>query len=106
MSGVKWLIRILSWAVACVAFGWVSIAFARPVEVTLIAGITFSVSVFAYGLWREERMSRAYRRGLCLACGYDLRATPDRLPGVRGGFSGGAAAGEGRAERAVGPAGL
>ena len=34
----------------------------------------------AIWLWRRLRGRRRIRTGLCSACGYDLRATPDRCP--------------------------
>jgi hypothetical protein len=34
----------------------------------------------AVWLYRWKRRRRAYQQGLCPACGYDLRASPDRCP--------------------------
>jgi hypothetical protein len=42
----------------------------------------FLVGAFLPGLrlWRRSRRPLGARRNLCPACGYDLRATPDRCP--------------------------
>ena len=56
---------------------------------TLPCWVVSLVGAFLPSIWLLRFRRRAYRAGrhLCLACGYDLRATPDRCPecGVVGG---------------------
>lgn len=44
----------------------------------LVAGILVSVPSFRLARWAKRW--RRLRRGLCVTCGYDLRATPGRCP--------------------------
>ena len=47
----------------------------------MIAGLTLVVGSLAYrSTHARERREARLANGLCVRCGYDLRATPDRCP--------------------------
>jgi hypothetical protein len=68
-------------------------AVAHSVSAWATAGIValppIAWGALASATWRRRRMSA--KRGLCLACGYDLRATPGRCPECGTPVSGGSA---------------
>ena len=45
-----------------------------------IAGDKPLLAVLLVGKWKDNRQKQRARHGLCLQCGYDLRATPGRCP--------------------------
>ena len=53
-------------------------------RVEILAYCFSYLALFATVLWmiyvKPQRRRRAINLGLCLACGYDLRASPDRCP--------------------------
>jgi hypothetical protein len=55
--------------------GWDTLAARVVLTVVVIAGVVATI-----GQRRNLRSALWKRRGLCPACGYDLRATPDRCP--------------------------
>jgi len=52
----------------------------QELRVPLWLPLTLFVGVPVILMARERKRKRSTRAGLCLACGYDLRATPDRCP--------------------------
>jgi hypothetical protein len=53
---------------------------ARYVKVPWWSLVLLTAAAPTIGLGRAVRLRRRRRRGLCLRCGYDLRATPGRCP--------------------------
>jgi hypothetical protein len=54
--------------------------YAAPLWVVALVTGASPLASIAMALRRYIKFRRASREGLCMKCGYDLRATPDRCP--------------------------
>jgi hypothetical protein len=91
-EGKNWDFPLKEHAVLGVRFGGLwgpdgSLLWNLEMPYWLLAGATGVPGALSLGWWarRRRRVRAAIRRGLCLACGYDLRGSPGRCPecGVR-----------------------
>ena len=76
--GVRHLFLAILLIVGCLLF--LALAALTAPLLPVVAGLTVVVGSLAYQLHPRERREQRLAHGLCVQCGYDLRATPDRCP--------------------------
>ena len=69
------VVPILFYATMLIADSYLSLRFPHGAFWAIVALTSLVLIAMAIEILRPRR-----RRGLCRACGYDLRATPDRCP--------------------------
>jgi hypothetical protein len=70
---------VIAWAAYCVGLNFPLALGAAPVVGALVVAF-LALLVFVVGAWRQRRYHARLRSGLCVRCGYDIRANRDACP--------------------------
>jgi hypothetical protein len=80
-KSVSWMIRIgLIAAVGIAALRTREMVAESIVPVLFLVVMLVTLALGALATHRQRRMRFRLRHGLCMFCGYDLRASPERCP--------------------------